>query len=118
VPVHWGVSWLLLIFAGVLEIAWALTLKSTQGWTRPWPSLATLALMGLSFYLLSRAMRDIPVGTAYAVWTGIGSVGVALFGMAVYKEPATVGRVLFMMMIVAGIVGLKLVSGASPRPSP
>lgn len=111
-----SLPWVLLVLAGLLEVAWAVTLKSTLGWTRLWPSVATLLLLTLSIYLLSRAMRDIPVGTAYAVWTGIGSVGVAAIGMAFLKEPATLPRILFIAMIVAGIVGLKLANG-SPSPS-
>ncbi len=110
-------AWLMLFVAGVFEVAWAVSMKSTEGWTRLRPSLVTLGLMAVSFYLLSRAMLQIPIGTAYAVWTGIGSVGVAILGIAIYKEPVTAARLLFIAMIVAGIVGLKVVSDLPARPA-
>lgn len=109
-------AWLMLFVAGVFEVAWAVSMKSTEGWTRLRPSLVTLGLMAVSFYLLSRAMLQIPIGTAYAVWTGIGSVGVAALGILIYKEPVTALRLLFILMIVAGIVGLKVVSDLTVRP--
>lgn len=110
-------AWLMLFVAGVFEVAWAVSMKSTEGWTRLRPSLVTLGLMAVSFYLLSRAMLQIPIGTAYAVWTGIGSVGVAALGILIYKEPLTALRLLFIAMIVAGIVGLKVVADAPTRPA-
>ncbi len=100
--------WILLIIAGLFEVAWATTLKSTHGWTKLWPSVATIALMIVSFLLLARAMRDLPAGTSYAVWTGIGTVGVAILGIVLYSEPATLVRVGCMGLIVLGIVGLKV----------
>ncbi|MDD3608799.1 MAG: multidrug efflux SMR transporter [Halothiobacillaceae bacterium] len=106
-------SWLWLLIAGGLEIAWAIGLKYTEGFTRLWPSVGVIVLAWLSFYLLSLAMREIPVGTAYAVWTGIGSVGVALLGIVLFSEPAHASRLFFIALIVIGIIGLKWVSPAS-----
>lgn len=107
-----GLAWIYLAAAGVLEVAWAIGLKYTEGFTRMWPSAATLVLMSLSFFLLSLALRHIPVGTGYAVWTGIGAVGTALVGMWMFKEPATAARLACIALIVAGIAGLKIFSGA------
>jgi quaternary ammonium compound-resistance protein SugE len=109
--------WPILILAGLFEIAWATTLKSTQGFTRLGPSVATIALMAVSFLLLARAMRDLPAGTAYAVWTGIGAVGVAITGVVLRGEPATLARLLCIALIAAGIVGLKILSPAAPPSS-
>ena len=103
-------SWVILFFAGVLEIAWAVGLKYTVGFTRLWPSLFTLATMAGSVGLLGLALRQLPLGTAYAVWTGIGTVGTALAGMILLGEPAGALRMLSIGLIVAGIVGLKLVT--------
>ena len=100
--------WILLVVAGLFEVAWAVMLKQTQGWTRLWPSAATVALMIISFLLLARAMRDLPAGTSYAVWTGIGTVGVAILGVVLYAEPATLLRIGCVGLIVLGIVGLKV----------
>lgn len=105
-------AWLFLLIAGLFECGWAVGLKYTDGFTRLWPSVLTVASMGLSFWLLSSAMKTIPVGTAYAVWTGIGAVGVAIFGMMYLGESRDLLRIACLMMIVAGIVGLKLVSMA------
>ena len=102
-------AWLFLLVAGVLEIVWAIGLKYAEGFTRPWPSLVTLVAAGLSFWFLATAIRVLPVGTAYAVWTGIGAVGTAALGMILFKEPATAARLGCIVLIVAGIVGLKLV---------
>ncbi len=102
--------WLFLLIAGFFEVAWALGLKYTYGFTRPLPSLLTLAAMGFSFFFLSQALRTIPVGTAYAVWTGIGAVGTALFGMLWFGEPAGFVRVFCLLLIIGGILGLKLSS--------
>jgi quaternary ammonium compound-resistance protein SugE len=103
-----GVAWALLVVAGLFEGAWAVGLKQTQGFTRLGPSVLTLVLMGISFALLSVAMRSLPAGTAYAVWTGIGAVGTALVGIAWLGEPATAARLASLALIVLGIVGLKL----------
>lgn len=102
--------WFHLIIAGLLEIAWAVGLKQTDGWTRPWPSVITALLMIASFFFLSLALRALPMGTAYAIWTGIGAVGTALIGIYVFGEPRTAARLVCIVLIVAGIVGLKLTS--------
>jgi quaternary ammonium compound-resistance protein SugE len=105
-------SWIWLIIAGVLEVAWAVGLKYAEGFTKLWPSVFTLALMLASFWCLAQAVRGLPLGTSYAIWTGIGAVGTAVLGMILFKEPATVARLLCMLLIVAGIVGLKLTTRA------
>ncbi len=102
--------WLYLIIAGLLEVAWAIGLKQTDGWTRLWPSVITGALMVASFFFLSLALRALPLGTSYAIWTGIGAVGTALVGIFVFGEPRTAARLACIALIVAGIVGLKLAS--------
>ena len=102
--------WVILVFAGLLEIGWAIGLKVSGGLTRPWLAIATLAAMVLSMWLLAVAVRTLPVGTAYAVWTGIGTVGTALVGIALLGEPATPIRLACIVLILAGITGLKLVS--------
>jgi quaternary ammonium compound-resistance protein SugE len=101
-------AWLALLAAGLLEIAWAFGLKYSDGLTRLWPSAATLAAIALSFALMAVALRSLPFGTAYAVWTGIGAVGSILLGMLVYSEPADPVRLICLTLIVAGMVGLKL----------
>ena len=102
--------WMILVVAGLLEIGWAAGLKYSDGLTRFWPAVATIAAMVVSMWLLAVAVRSLPVGTAYAVWTGIGTVGTALVGIAALGEPATAVRLACIAMIVAGIVGLKLAS--------
>jgi quaternary ammonium compound-resistance protein SugE len=101
-------AWLLLIIAGLLEVGWAVGLKYTEGFTRMWPSVFTIAAMALSVMLLGVAMKSLPVGTSYAVWVGVGAVGTAILGMVLFGEPATAGRLASLGLIVAGIVGLKL----------
>jgi quaternary ammonium compound-resistance protein SugE len=103
-------AWILLLAAGALEIGWAIGLKYTEGFTRLLPSVATVAAMGVSMLLLGLAVRTLPVGTAYAVWTGIGTVGTALLGIALLGEAADPLRLLFIALILAGVVGLKLVT--------
>lgn len=103
-------AWLLLFLAGLLEVAWAVGLKYTDGFTRPWPTAATLVAMIGSVVLLALAVRTLPLGTAYAVWTGIGTAGAVLLGILLFQEPATLARLFFVGLIVAGIVGLKLVT--------
>ena len=105
-------SWITLIIAGLLEVCWAVGLKYTAGFTRLWPSVFTLATMAGSVGMLGLALRALPLGTAYAVWTGIGTVGTAVFGMLMLGEPAGALRLLSIGLIVAGIVGLKLLSPA------
>lgn len=103
-------AWVYLIAAGLFECVWAIGLKYTEGFSKPIPSLITVVAMAISFALLSNAMRTIPIGTAYAIWTGIGAVGVALIGMFFLGESKEVLRLLCLLLIVCGIVGLKLVS--------
>lgn len=103
-------NWVYLGIAGLLEVAWAIGLKYTEGWTRLVPSLITGVLMIASFYFLSVAVRALPIGTAYAVWTGIGTVGAAILGMILFDEPRDVVRILCIMLIIAGIAGLKITS--------
>ena len=105
-------EWVLLVVAGLLEVGWAIGLKYTQGFTRLWPSVFTLTAMVLSVVLLGLAMKSLPVGTAYAVWVGVGAVGTAILGMVLFGEPATLARIGSLGLIVAGIVGLKLTSAA------
>lgn len=101
-------AWVTLILAGLGEIGWAIGLKYTEGFTRIWPSVATVASMGISIVLLGIALRTLPLGTAYTVWTGIGAVGTVIFGIILFGEPATAGRLACIALIVAGIVGLKI----------
>jgi quaternary ammonium compound-resistance protein SugE len=103
-------AWLLLFVAGLCEVAWAIALKYTEGFSRLYPSLATLAAMGASIGLLGLALKTLPVGTAYAVWTGIGAAGTAAFGIYLFSEPATLLRLICIGLIVAGIVGLRVAS--------
>ena len=101
-------AWLVLVAAGILEIVWVIGMKYSDGFTRPWPSLVTLVAAAFSFWFLALAIRVLPVGTAYAAWTGIGAVGAAVLGMVLFKEPATAARIACIVLIVAGIVGLKV----------
>jgi quaternary ammonium compound-resistance protein SugE len=103
-------AWTILVVAGLLEIGWAAGLKYSNGLSRPGPAVATIATMIASMWLLAVAVRSLPVGTAYAVWTGIGTVGTAIVGIAMLGEPPTLARVICIGLIVTGIVGLKLVS--------
>ncbi len=102
--------WTYLFLAGVTEVVWAVGLKYSQGFTRLWPSVGTVAGMIASFWLLAVALRMIPLGTAYAVWTGIGAVGTAICGMILFDEPRNAARLGCILLIVVGIVGLKLLS--------
>ena len=101
-------AWIYLLAAGLLEVVWAVGLKYTEGWTKLFPSLITAAAMIGSFYFLSQAIKTIPLGTGYAVWTGIGTVGAAIFGVIVFREAFDLNKFLCILLIVAGIVGLKL----------
>ena len=103
-------AWVWLAVAGLLEVVWAIGLKYTDGFTRLVPSAITLAAMAASVYCLAVAVRTIPIGTGYAVWTGIGAVGVAILGMVLFGEPRELLRLASILLIVAGIVGLKLVT--------
>ena len=105
-------AWIYLFFAGLFEMGWAIGLKYTEGFSRLVPSALTLAAMGISFWLLATALKTLPVGSAYAVWTGIGAVGTAALGIILFKEPATAARLGSIALIVAGIAGLRLTAGA------
>ncbi len=103
-------AWVYLLIAGLFETGWAIGLKYTEGFSRLWPSLLTLAAMVISFLFLSLALKTLPVGTGYAVWTGIGAVGTVILGIVLFGEPASLARLACIGLIVAGILGLKLVS--------
>ncbi len=105
------VAWIFLLFAGLFEIVWAFLMKASEGFTRLWPTVGTLGFMVVSFALLSLAMRTLPLGTAYAIWTGIGAVGAFAVGVVVLGEPLTAMRVTGAGLIVSGLVVLKLSSG-------
>lgn len=106
------IAWITLFFAGLLEAGWALGLKYTEGFTKVVPSVVTLVLMAGSFYLLSRSLAELPLGTAYTIWTGIGAVGTVIAGIVLFGESRSVARLLCILLIVSGIVGLKLCSDA------
>ena len=103
-------SWIYLSLAGLLEIVWAIGLKYTEGFTRLWPSVITIVAMAASVWFLALALKTIPVGTGYAIWTGIGAVGTAILGIVLFAEPASAARLACIGLIVAGILGLKLAS--------
>ena len=105
-----GTAWIILLIAGLCEVGWAVGLKYTEGFSRFWPSAATLAAMVVSVALLGWSLKVLPLGTAYAVWTGIGAVGTAALGMYLFGESREVARLLSIGLIVAGIVGLKLLT--------
>lgn len=103
--------WLILIIAGLFEIGWAVGLKYTEGFSRLWPSVGTILAMIISMGLLGLAVRSLPVGTAYAVWVGVGAIGTAILGIVLFGEATTVWRLLSLGLIVAGVIGLKLATG-------
>ena len=103
-------AWASLVIAGLMETGWAIGLKYTEGFSRLLPSAVTVALMAGSFYFLSQSLRELPIGTAYAVWTGIGAVGTVILGILLFGESRDITRILFLMLIIAGIFGLKMVA--------
>lgn len=103
-------AWITLIFAGLFEVCWAIGLKYTDGFTRLYPSLFTLATLAVSMYLLSRAAQSLPIGTAYAVWVGIGALGASILGIFLFKETASAPRLIFLALLVISIIGLKITS--------
>ena len=109
-------AWFILVIAGLLEIAWAIGLKYTHGFTKLWPSVLTIAAIVASMYLLGGAARTLPIGTAYAVWVGIGAAGTATLGVLLFGEPLPPARAACLIMLVAAIVGLKLTSVPAPPP--
>lgn len=100
-------AWILLVLAGFLEAGWAVGLKFTDGFTRPWPTALTIAGIVLSLLMLAQAVRTLPIGTAYPIWVGIGAAGAAIVGMVWFKEPVTLGRLFFLALLLVAIVGLK-----------
>lgn len=103
-------AWLILIIAGLLEVGWAIGLKYSAGFTRPVPSALTIVLMVTSMYLLSRAASSLPIGTAYAVWVGIGAFGAAVLGIVLFREPVSTLRLFFLLVLLVSLIGLKLTS--------
>jgi quaternary ammonium compound-resistance protein SugE len=101
-------AWIYLLLAGLFEVVWAIGLKYTEGFTRLWPSVITVTAMVISIALLAMAVKTLPIGTAYAIWTGIGAVGAVALGIVLFGDPATLPRLLCVALIVVGIVGLKL----------
>lgn len=101
-------AWIILVVAGLFEVGWAIGLKYTEGFTRLWPTIGTVLSMIVSLWLLGIAMKSLPVGSAYAVWVGVGTVGTVLFGILLFGEPANAARLISVALIIAGIVGLKL----------
>lgn len=104
-------TWLVLVIAGLFETAWAIGLKYTEGFSRFWPSFWTIVAMVISVWLLGLCMKALPVGTAYAVWVGIGAVGTVILGILLFNEPVSPLRITSLLLIIAGIIGLKLASG-------
>lgn len=111
-------AWLILILAGLLETAWAIGLKYTDGFRRPVPSLLTILAIAASMYLLAWSARTLPIGTAYAVWTGIGAAGAAVLGMLLLKEPVSAARIFFLVLLLVAIAGLKLTTLEAPLAPP
>lgn len=107
-------AWVLLIIAGLLEVCWAIGLKYTEGFTRPLPTVLTVLAIIASMVLLSLAARSLPIGTAYAIWVGIGALGAAILGIVLFREPVTAARVFFLALLLTSIVGLKLTSSSPP----
>jgi quaternary ammonium compound-resistance protein SugE len=105
-------AWIYLAIAGVFEVVWAIGLKYTEGFTRIYPTIVTIIGMIISFYFLALAVKTLPIGTAYAVWTGIGAVGAIIVGMILFNEPKDLIRIVFLLFILTGIIGLKVTSGS------
>lgn len=103
-----SISWIYLIFAGLLEICWAIGLKYTAGFTKLWPSVFTLATLAASIFLLAKAAQTLPIGTAYAIWVGIGAFGATILGILLFREPASAGRLICLGLLMISIIGLKL----------
>lgn len=102
-------AWILLVVAGLLEVGWAIGLEYSHGFTKPVPTVLTVVLFSISMLLLGKAVQSIPIGTAYAAWTGIGAVGAVILGIILFEEPVTAQRLGFLSLVVVGIVGLNLV---------
>lgn len=106
-------AWIYLFFAGFFEIVWAISLKYSQGFSKLWPSVITVGAMAISIYLLAMALKDLPLGIAYAIWTGIGIIGTVILGIILFQESKDLLKILFVLMIIAGIVGLRLVTSTN-----
>lgn len=105
-----AIAWVYLIFAGLLEVCWAIGLKYTEGFTKLWPSLFTLTTLAASMFLLAKAAQQLPIGTAYAIWVGIGALGAAVLGIFLFQESASVARLICLALLLVSIIGLKLTS--------
>jgi len=105
-----NMSWIYLVLAGIFEVGFTTSLKLSNNFSKTWPSISFLVLSILSFYFLTKAIQTIPLGTSYAIWTGIGALGTAVVGIVFFMEPVTAARIFFLLMLIASIVGLKLVS--------
>lgn len=103
-------AWIHLVIAGIFEVVWAIGLKYTNGFTRLYPSIITIAGMALSFYFLSSALKTLPIGSAYVIWTGIGAIGSIILGIILFNEPTNISRIVFLTIIIIGIIGLKFTS--------
>ncbi|MDV3425720.1 MAG: multidrug efflux SMR transporter [Bacillota bacterium] len=103
-------EWFYLVAAGIFEIGWAISLKYSQGFTKALPNIITIIGIAASFYFLSMSLKNLPIGTAYAIWTGIGTIGTVLLGIILFKEPINFMRIVCLVLIVSGILGLKLIS--------
>lgn len=103
-------AWIFLIIAGIFEVVWAISLKYTEGFTKLWPTVVTIIGMVISFYFLSAAIKTLPIGTAYAIWTGIGALGAVIMGIILFNEPRSASRLIFVGFILVGIIGLKVTS--------
>ncbi len=106
-------AWFFLTLAGIFEIVWAIALKYSEGFSKLWPSVITAVGMAISIYFLSLALKSLPLGVAYSIWTGIGAIGTVILGMILFEESKEVLKIVFILMIVAGIIGLKLITGTS-----
>lgn len=106
-------AWIYLLLAGIFEVVWAIALKYSNGFSKLWPSVITTVGMAISIYFLSQALKSLPIGIAYAVWTGIGAIGTVILGMILFDESKDLIKIVFILFIVAGIVGLKIFSGNS-----
>ncbi len=106
-------AWVYLIIAGIFEVVWAIGLKYSHGFTKLYPSLITIGGMLISFYLLSLATKSLPLGTAYAIWTGIGALGAVLLGIVLFNEPVNLPRIIFLCLILIGIIGLKITTSTN-----
>lgn len=111
-------AWVYLVIAGIFEVVWAMAMKYSEGFSRLWPSVITVGGMLVSFYFLSLALKSLPIGSAYAIWTGIGALGTVIFGMVFLGEPRHLMKIVFSVLLVVSIIGLKLSSGEAEKAQP